>query len=239
MTFLARCLALATALALLPGSALASPTTTPALASALQTVAVANDAGVAQALAQPTSTEVTVIVNGGASPAAAASPAPAPASSPAAIEPPPPTYVPSPYADGIRRDRKSGRGLLIGGLSLGITAYVYTSLAGALAIDKAREMDDDPITLEDESRARADRRAYGRALLVPGIGPALAIPKADTALRAWGAGMAGLLQASALAMTIVGIARLGRARRYERLERIHLGAVASSQGAHVSLGMRF
>jgi hypothetical protein len=221
MSFLARSLALATTLALLPGTALATTPTTTVLA-ALQTVAVADDAGVAQALAQPT-TQVTVVVNN-----TAAAPVPAVV--------PPPIYTPAPYSDRIYKDRKSGRSLLIVGLTLGGMAYVYTSLAGAIAIDKARDMHDDPLTLENEARARADRRAFGKALLIPGIGPALAIPKADTALRAWGAGMAGLTQAVALTMTIVGIHRLGRANR---LERLSFGAMATGQQAHASMTVRF
>jgi hypothetical protein len=221
MTFLARSLALATTLALLPGTALATPTTT--TLAALQTVAIADDSGVAQALAQPT-TQVTVVVNNGT----AAAPAPAVV--------PTPIYAPAPYSERIYKDRKSGRSLLIAGLTLGGMAYVYTSLAGAIAIDKARDMNDDPLTLENEARARSDRRAFGKALLIPGIGPALAIPKADTALRAWGAGMAGLTQAVALTMTIVGIHRLGRANR---LERLSFGAMATGQQAHASMTVRF
>lgn len=247
MTFLARSLALATTLALLPGTALANPT---ALAT-LQTVAVANDAGVAEALAQPAapgSTEVTVMVStaaGGSAPASATAPAcdatavPAPTVTPT---PPPPTYTPSPYADRIHKDRKSGRGLLIGGLSLGGFTYLYVSLAGALIIDKARTLpSDDPLTPGNEGRARDDRRAFGRAMLIPGIGPALAIPKADTALQAWGAGLATITQLTAVTMTLVGLHRLSRARRLERLEqqRLSLGAMASSQGGHVSLAVRF
>lgn len=253
MTSFARSLALATTLALLPGTALANPTTlaNPTALATLQTVAVANDAGVAQALAQPaepSSTEVTVMVSTAASGSAPACTT-APASDPAAVPaptvtptPPPPTYTPSPYADRIHKDRKSGRGLLIGGLSLGGFTYLYVSLAGALIIDKARTMpSDDPLTPGNEGRARDDRRAFGRAMLIPGIGPALAIPKADTALQAWGAGLATITQLTAVTMTLVGLHRLGRARRLERLEqqRLRVGAMASSQGGHVALSVRF
>jgi hypothetical protein len=241
MTFLARSLALATALALLPGTALANPSTL----AALQTVAVANDAGVAQALVQPAepgTTQVTVVVSTTAGEPTAALPEAAEIAYPPTVAPtvaptpPPPVYEPPPYSDRIYKDRKSGRSLLIGGITLGVTAYVYTSLAGALVIDKSRALHDDPLTMENEARHRADRRAYGKAMLIPGIGPALAIPKADTAMRAWAAGMAGLAQAAALTMTVVGIHRLGRARRFERLS---WGAMAGSQQAHVSMSMRF
>lgn len=250
MTFVARSLALATTLALLPGTALANPSTL----ATLQTVAVANDAGVAQALAQPAepgSTQVAVMVSTAASepapacataPAADATTVPAPSVTSTASTPPPPTYVPSPYADRIYKDRKSGKGLLIGGLSLGGFTYLYVSLAGALVIDKARSMPtDDPLTPGNEGRARDDRRAFGRAMLIPVIGPALAIPKADTALQAWGAGLATITQLTAVTMTLVGLHRLGRARRFERLEqqRLSLGAMATTQGGQVSMSMRF
>jgi hypothetical protein len=243
MTSLARSLTLAVALSLLPGVAQANPATL----ATLQTVAVANDDGAAQALVQPAapSTQVTVNVgSAGSAPACATGPAtPAPAPAPvASTEPPPPSYVPSPYYDRIHKDRKSGRGLLVGGLSLGGFTYLYVSLAGALIIDKARTMPgDDPLTPGDEGRARDDRRAFGRAMMIPGIGPALAIPKADTAMQAWGAGLATITQAAAITMTVVGIHRLGRARRLERLEqqRLSLGGMATATGGHVSLGVRF
>ena len=253
MTFLARSLALATTLALLPGTALASPTTL----ATLQTVAVANDAGVAEALAQPAEpAQVSVTVSNvtGSAPACTTAPAVAtavPVAEAATVpgptvaappSPPPPTYVPSPYADRIHKDRKSGKGLLIGGLSLGGFTYLYVSLAGALVIDKARNMQsDDPLTPGNEGRARDERRAFGRAMLIPVVGPALAIPKADTALQAWGAGLATITQLTAVTMTLVGMHRLARARRFERLEqqRLSMGAMASAQGGQVSLAVRF
>jgi hypothetical protein len=240
MNTLARTLALTTGLALLPGIARATPTA-PATLAALQTVAVADDAGVAQALAQPAapgSTQVTVTMSStGPAPAPACAAAPAPTvAEPVRSYPPP-----SPYYDRIHKDRKSGRGLLIGGLTLGGFTYLYVSLAGALIFDKARAMPtDDPLTPHDEGRARDDRRAFGRAMMIPGIGPALAIPKADTALQAWGAGLATITQVTAITMALVGLHRLGRARRLERLEqRWQLGAVASAHGGHVAVGMRF
>jgi hypothetical protein len=95
---------------------------------------------------------------------------------------------------------------------------------------------DDAFTPQDEGRHRRERRAYGRALLIPGVGPALAIPRADTAMRAWGAGMAGLTQALCLGMVIVGAHRLARARRFERLS---FSAMGTAQAAHVSMRLRF
>ena len=243
MTALVRSLALATTLTLVPGSALATPTTL----AALQTVAVADDAGVAQALVQPAepgTTQVTVAVStSGAAPACATTPAGPAAATPApTVAPPAPAYVPSPYADRIHKDRKSGKGLLVGGLSLGGFTYLYVSLAGAIIIDKARNMQTDiPGTPGNEGRDRDERRAFGRAMLIPFVGPALAIPKADTALQAWGAGLATITQLTAGTMTLVGMHRLARARRYERLEqqRLSVGAMASREGGQVSLAVRF
>jgi len=244
MTLLARSLALTatlTTLTLLPGVALANPTTL----ATLQTVAVVNDAGAAQSLVQPAepgTTQVTVMVSTTEGEPTAALPEAAEIAYPpdAAATPPPPVYTPPPYSDRIYKDRKSGRSLLIGGLTLGVTAYIYTSLAGALVMDKAPRIQDDPTTMMNEAHQRADRRAYGRALMIPGIGPVLAISKADTAMQAWGASMAGLTQAAALTMTIIALHRFGRANRLERLQqRMSLGAMASSQQAHVSLAVRF
>jgi orotidine-5'-phosphate decarboxylase len=121
-------------------------------------------------------------------------------------------------------------------LTLGVSAYVFTTLAGALAIDRSRRIIDDPLTERDEARQRRERRAYGRALLVPGIGPAVAIARADTAMRAWGAGMAGLTQAVSVGLVIVGMHRLARARR---LERLSFSAMGTAQEAHVAMRVRF
>ncbi len=224
MTRLPCSLALATSFALLPSITQASPN--PAIAvSALRTASVANDAGVAEAVVQPAdpgSTKVTVVV----------STTPGEGTPAAAPEPPPLTYEPRPFDQRIYDDRKSGRGMLTAGLVLGTSTYVFT----ALAIDKAREMTDDPLTEENEARHRADRRAFGRALLIPGIGPALAIGKADTALRAWAAGFAGLSQAVSVGLVVVGIHRLRRARR---LERLSFSAMGTAQEAHVALRVRF
>lgn len=221
-------LALITTLALLPTAAQANPNAVATLL-ALRTVAVANDAGVAEAMVQPAdpgTTKVTVVVSTNPD-------GPAPAATP---EPPPPVYEPAPFSHQAYEDRKSGAGMLTAGLVLGTTSYVFTTLAGALTIDKARELTDDPLTEENEARHRADRRAFGRALLIPGIGPGLAIARADTAMRAWAAGFAGLTQAVSVGLVVVGIHRLRRARR---LERMSFSAMGTSQEAHVSLRVRF
>lgn len=209
----------------------------PATLAAMQTVAVATEPGVATATMAPattTTTQVAVTVSTDVAAEPVATPEPAPAPPPALTG-----YVPPPehrYDEQIHDDRKSGRGLLAGGLTLAGSAYLFTSLAGALAIDRSRDFTDDPLTEGDESRRGQRRRAYGQALMVPGIGPALAIARADTAVRAWAAGLAGLTQAVGVGMALVGVHRLARARRLGRLQ---LSAMGSSRQAHVALQVRF
>lgn len=232
----------------MPAVAQASPSTV----ASMRTVAIASDPGVAEALAEPAggsaTTRVTVEVTTEADQAPPVVAAPAAAPTPAAtpvVEPasPPPPHVAAPaprpedrYREQARDDRKSGRGLLAAGLTVAGAAYVLSSLAGAIAIDRSRDLGDDPLTEVDEGRRGERRRAFGRALLIPGVGPALAIARADTATRAWAAGVAGLTQAVGAGLAVVGIQRLVRARR---LERLSLSATGSSRGAHVSLQVRF
>src|SRR5688500_7079928 len=143
----------------------------------------------------------------------ATAPTPAtPASAPAA----PPPVVPRSALPEIEPPKPS-RGLLVAGFSIGGVAYLTTSLAGALAIDRARDFTDDPLTEEDESQRGDRRRAFGFALLVPVAGPFVAIPRADTAMRAWAAGISGVAQAAALGLTIAGLVRRSASRRAHRL----------------------
>lgn len=162
-------------------------------------------------------------------------------------QPPPPTPAPTPtptyvptaadrYAALAYDDKKSGKKLVLAGSLVAGFSYLFTSLGGALAIDRARDMVDDPLTPQDESRGARARRGYGRALLVPGIGPALAIARADRAMRAWAAGVAGLGQVVGVGLVALGAHRLARGRRYKRLS---LAAMATPEHAQVTLGLRF
>ena len=103
-----------------------------------------------------------------------------------------------------------------GAVTFGL-AYTFTSLAGAIAIDKAKRDHVDPVTWETSQRIDPRRRAFGRALLVPGVGPFIAIGYTDSARKRWGAAMSGSLQLMAVAMiTGAAIAR-ARSRRDQRL----------------------
>lgn len=214
-------------LALAPRPVLANPTAV----AALPTIAIATEPGVAEAVVPPqtgSTTRVTVEV------------APSPLETVTAPEPVPP---PDPelsrayrYRAQAHDDRKSGRGLLTSGVSVAISAYALTSLAGAMAIDRARDFEDDPLTEPDESLRGDQRRAFGRALLIPGIGPAIAIHRSDSAVRAWAAGVSGLAQALGVGLVLLGTHRLARAHR---LERLAVSASGDRLGAQVSLRVRF
>lgn len=220
------------ALTVAPGLAHANPT----VVATLPTIAVANDSGVAEAVAPPVGSSTTrVTVEVATSPAKEVT-------TPAPVEPRPPApteYRPSQaerHAMQAHDDRKAGRALLAGGLTIAGAAYLFTSLAGAIAIDRARDFEDDPLTEADEGRRGDRRRAFGRALLVPGIGPAVAIHRSDSAVRAWGAGVGGLAQAVGAGLALLGTIRLARAHR---LERMSVSAAGDARSAHVSLSVRF
>jgi len=212
---------------------------TPVVVTTLSSAAVATEPGVAEAIATPSgiTTQVKVAVTTVPAPAVTTVPTPAPAPR---LAPPAPPTAEELYAQELRTqihdDRGRGRGLLASGLAVVGTAYLFTSLAGALAIDRARDITDDPTTPENEGHQSARRRSFGRALLVPGIGPALAIARGETAVRSWAAGVAGISQALGVGLAAVGVHRLLRARR---LERLSLSAAGSSRQAHVSVQVRF
>ncbi|MEM9454288.1 MAG: hypothetical protein AAGF11_08925 [Myxococcota bacterium] len=219
------------ALAVLPRTAGANPLPITALRATAET----HDSDTAQEQTPPagsTTTEVKVAVSSGPSPA----PSPPVITTP---EPRPPTaqerYQQKLHSQ-IRDDRKTGSGLLAGGLVVAGISYLITSLSGAVAIDRSRDLVDNPSTDADEGRRGERRRAYGRALLIPGIGPALAIARSDRAVRAWAAGMAGLTQALGVGLALLGTHRLLRARR---LKRLSLSAAGSARQARVALQVRF
>lgn len=131
---------------------------------------------------------------------------------------------------------KERAGLFTAGfVTFGLT-YTFTSLAGAIAIDKARSSYTDPLTGETGRRIDARRRAFGRALLVPGAGPFIAMGYTDSARKRWGAAMSGSFQLLAIAM-ITGAAiaqvRSRRARRFTATAGLHPG------GATLGLSGRF
>ncbi len=113
--------------------------------------------------------------------------------------------------------------LAIGLAGFGVT-YFFTSLAGAIIIDEARD---------DENARRIN---YGRALLVPVAGPFIAVAFTDSAKQRWGSVFSGSLQLTTAVLGIVGLVRKGRARRAQRYA---VGGGLTSGGAVLSLSGRF
>jgi hypothetical protein len=129
---------------------------------------------------------------------------------------PPPVVSPSAVAPKPAPDprRKSGLGMVIGGLSTLGTVYLVTSMRGATMIDKAkRERIDYSTGLE----IGPDRRgiAHGRALLVPAIGPFIALRHTSSASAKWLDVFCGTVQTASLVLAAVGFVRMrqGRAPR--------------------------
>ncbi len=163
---------------------------------------------------------------------------PAPVQVTVTTPPPAPPPPPCPYEVDLvdHAKLKSANGMLAAGISIGVATYLTTSMAGAVAIDRARDFEDDPLTEEDESARGDDRRAFGRALLIPVAGPFVAIGRADTALRGWAAGMSGVAQGVAVGLTLAGLVRRSAAKHPRNLA---VAPAAGSGHAGVVLQGRF
>jgi hypothetical protein len=119
---------------------------------------------------------------------------------------------------------------------LGVS-YLFTSMAGAIQIDKARDAQhDDPSTPEIESGVDQRQRAFGYRLLVPVVGPFLAAPKAHKAIGAWGAVTMGAMQLSGAVLMLAGGSRYAR---WKRTRRLTLGAMSDGRTAGVVFAGRF
>lgn len=84
------------------------------------------------------------------------------------------------------------------GFSVFGASYAISSLTGAIVAD-ARDGE------------RLDR--FGRRMLIPVVGPWLAIPHTESATGAWFTGFAGAAQLAGLVLGTVGAVRLGQQRR--------------------------
>jgi hypothetical protein len=130
---------------------------------------------------------------------------------------------------------RGGKQMIIAGAATLGTFYFFSSMVGALAIDKGRQPKHDPMTgaLEGPDRRRI---SYGRALLVPVAGPFIAMAHTDTAIQRWGSALTGAAQVTGALLVLAGMVRNARARRWER---VSLGAGYGAGGASVSIAGRF
>ncbi|MBX7078487.1 MAG: hypothetical protein K1X88_04800 [Nannocystaceae bacterium] len=163
------------------------------------------------------------------------------AAAPVAIVVPPPqlTAASAPAQRPMRSldgEVKEAKSLLTAGLVVFGVMYTITSLSGAIGIDTARtHRGTDPAT---GAKLEPDRRRvnFGRSMLIPVAGPFIAIPYGPKAMQRWGAAFAGATQLAGIVLTIVGTARLRRARMFERYQ---LGAGLARGGAMVGVSGRF
>lgn len=110
--------------------------------------------------------------------------------------------------------------MIVAGVSVTVGVYLFTSMAGAIAIDKANDRRDgyvdNPLMPDAPAPTYERQRRRGRALLVPVAGPFLAIRHSDSALQSYGLAVAGTLQAAGMAFAIVGAVRNAKRRRAKR-----------------------
>lgn len=168
----------------------------------------------------------------------------APVRAPTPPPPAPRVVGPHPGYD-ARAERKKGRAMVWLGASMTASTYFFTSLAGAIAIDEARDMTDVPqydaygLPLPGDSSANPDvrqRRRFGQALLVPVVGPFFALGHTDSARQKWAASLAGAVQVGGVIVAVVGAVRATRARRIQRWT---LTASTTPDGATVGTRVRF
>lgn len=125
-----------------------------------------------------------------------------PVAEPAPPPPPPPVYVPpapDPHMVALRHQRNSGIGMTISGYTLFGTSYLISALIGTISIDYARDV--------------GGSGKYGRRMLIPLVGPFMAIPRSDSATGGLFTGLVGVVQVAGFALGTAGAIRLGRANR--------------------------
>jgi hypothetical protein len=157
-----------------------------------------------------------------------AAPAPAPATQAPVVHGPVPTNVL--HRPLLSRDEKQ---MLAAGVLIVAIPYTFTSLAGAIIIDKAKTGPDE---LTGERHVDVRRRAYGRSLLVPVVGPFIAIHHGQSAKDRWGAAFSGAVQVAAVGL--VGAALISGVRR-RRQQRVNMTASIDPGGATIGMTARF
>lgn len=234
-------LGLFTALTLISSTAQASP-----YASAVATAALDATPGYATPGEAPPA----------AAPAPAATPAPQPyeaqpvAAPPAYAQPGPQPYGPqtgpAPYQPPPQQQRRRGKGMMIAGFVTFGSSYLVTALFGAGYLDASRGFDSDGSDLDANTNDQRLRRLGGR-LLIPVIGPLVAIPQLDSAIGTMGAVFSFIAQAGGLSLGIAGAVRYTRdGRRMQAAQAglhlgkgVRLGAAPRLGGGSLNLTYRF
>lgn len=111
--------------------------------------------------------------------------------------------------------------------------YMLTAYAGAATIDRAREISRND--WQDGNGAMTRNR--GRALLIPVAGPFIAMRFTNSARRKYWQAVNGGLQATSLAIGLLGARMFRKHRKAQR--RAQVTAAASREGAQLGMTMRF
>jgi len=164
--------------------------------------------------------------------------------SPPAGAPPPTTKVevvgtittppPPPVVEPSAARRTSARKLVVAGGSTLLTTYLVTTVYGVVTIDKARKTTTD--WAGNESAIDHRGVGLGRSLLVPVVGPFLAMHYTRAATSRWLELFSGSAQVAGLVLTVVGAVRL---RRSGKSQRVAMTADASGRGAMLGVSGRF
>jgi hypothetical protein len=130
--------------------------------------------------------------------------------------PPAPAYVPvvpgslapapmivDPHIATLKHQRNSGIGMTISGYTMFGTSYLISALIGTISLDYAQDV--------------GGTGTYGRRMLIPMVGPFMAIPRADSATGGLFTGFLGVIQIAGFALGTAGAIKLGRANRQLRL----------------------
>ncbi len=144
---------------------------------------------------------------------------------------PSPTTPTDAYARPAHQRRDVASALLGTGASLFLVSYLSTAFAGAVIWDDSRASSQGPMSRDVRRRLR-----YGATLMVPGVGPLVAMGWSGSAVRSMGLGISGALQVGGLVMTYIG------ARNHIRMNRqrwLSIGGAATSSLAQASLRIRF
>ncbi len=161
---------------------------------------------VASAADGPDDTNIIVVA-----PAPAPQPTSAPAVAPAPV-PPPPTYMPpppprppmvDPRVASLKAQRNSGLGMTISGYTMFGTSYLISALVGTISLDLAADV--------------GGSGTYGRRMMIPIVGPFMAINRSDSATGGLFTAILGVVQTTGFVLGTAGAVKYGRARRQLRL----------------------
>lgn len=131
---------------------------------------------------------------------------PGPTTTTVIVAAPPPRPAPAPVVHRPPPPPRRGLGMAITGFSMFGTTYLLTAWAGALIYDGHGGC----------GLTREGCRQFGRALMVPFVGPLIAMHETGSAKETLGLALLSGLQIATFTMGLVGAVRWSRYKRWER-----------------------